>query len=255
MYTNNQKNEFEGISERARKLLEREEGYDVEFKESISGLENSDFVSFANSDGGGAILLGIKEEKAPNGKQLATIVGHPIGDDVKQSIISKALSCIPPVGAEVYYENVSDKPFIRIEIPAGDNKPYCTQGGRYKIRRDGRSSGMRPSMIFNILIEKEYLKFSKRFKEATSELEKQLVSLKDKVTDKMTELYRNLEDMEKKTTKSLNNIMKAADKAESLSDETSTISDRTFENVCELQDKIKNMEEILNALKDILGKE
>lgn len=249
---NEKKTEYENISEKTEMLLSKEEGFDVEFKESISGLDNSDFVAFANSDTGGTILIGIREDKRANGKQKPIIVGSPIGDDIKQSIISKAMSCIPPINTEVYYENVSDKPFIRIEIPAGENKPYCTQGGRYKIRRDGRSSGMRPSMIFNILIEKEYLKFSKRFKEATTELEKELTKLKSNVGEKMRELYDNLDKLEVKISESLNNIFSASRNAESISDETSSISDETLEGVQDLKQKLEKIEESIDSLKEKL---
>lgn len=41
---------FKGISRRARTALNRDEGYDVEFKLSVGVLDAEDLVTFANSD-------------------------------------------------------------------------------------------------------------------------------------------------------------------------------------------------------------
>ena len=77
MVKNSTKNSFKTLSKQARLLLNREEGYDVEFKKSLGGLANSDLVAFANSEAGGSILIGVRETKTGEGHQKGEIVGCP----------------------------------------------------------------------------------------------------------------------------------------------------------------------------------
>lgn len=170
MPNDKKKAEYKALSARAKALLNRSETYDVEFKESISGLDSSDIVSFANSERGGVILIGIREIKTQNGQQRGEIIGCPIGDKDKLKILSKVNSCIPEINVEIFVENLSSKPFFRVEIPGGADKPYCTSGGTYKIRGDGITQNLNPSQLLDIFITKESDRFLKHFREATNVL-------------------------------------------------------------------------------------
>jgi ATP-dependent DNA helicase RecG len=46
-------------TEEVRKIINKEENLEIEFKESLSGLKSEDIVAFANSKGGGIILVGV----------------------------------------------------------------------------------------------------------------------------------------------------------------------------------------------------
>ena len=76
--TMTKKTEYRGISKRARLLLSREEGYDVEFKLSLGGLDPQDMVAFANSEMGGAILVGVEDVRTGSGRQRGVIQGCSI---------------------------------------------------------------------------------------------------------------------------------------------------------------------------------
>ena len=65
--------EYKTISKRAQLLLSKEEGFEVEFKVSSNGLTSQDIVAFANSDFGGAILIGIEETQDATGRQKGII--------------------------------------------------------------------------------------------------------------------------------------------------------------------------------------
>lgn len=93
--------EYKTISDRAKLLLKREEGYDVDWKVNVKGVHSEDIVAFANSKDGGSILIGIDETKDEEGKQKAKIVGCPISDENKMSIKSKASNCIPQINVEI----------------------------------------------------------------------------------------------------------------------------------------------------------
>ena len=183
---------FKGMSSRARLLLARKEGLDAEFKAQLNGLEVEDLVAFANSRRGGAILIGVSECSDNHHVQHVEIVGCDVGDSEKQYILNKAQSCNPPIDVEVYIENLDDKPFFRVEIPSGVEKPYCTAGGTYKIRGDGRTNSLVPRQLLSMFMETENEKFLRRFQEATRKLEEEVQYIKDKMAAAVEEIYRNI---------------------------------------------------------------
>ncbi len=175
------KTEYKTMSKRVKLLLNREEDYDVDWKGDINGLHSEDIVAFANSKNGGSILIGIDEIKDKHGKQKAKIVGCPITDDNKMRIKSKASSCISPINVEIIKENMNEKPFYRIEIPSGNNKPYCTQKGIYKVRGDGRNNAIMPNELLVMFMELESDKFITKFKKATEEIESSIYGVSNDI--------------------------------------------------------------------------
>lgn len=163
--------EFHNISKKAKKLLNGPEGYEIDYKQNVSGIDSEDFVSFANSDKGGTILIGVKEVVTEEGRQKGKVVGCSIGDEEKLTILSKAESCIPPIDIEIIIENSNDMPFYRIEIPSGKDKPYCTSRGTYKIRGNGRNNALLPDRLLQIFTQSEGKTFLKRFEKVTEGLE------------------------------------------------------------------------------------
>lgn len=161
------------------------ESKDVDYKESVKGLHAEDLTAFANSESGGAILIGVREATGPHGKQVGEPTGHPIDDASRLQILDKALSCSPPVLVELYSENLDHLPFYRVEIPSGAQKPYATGSGTYKIREDGRNSSLLPEQLLNMFLERESAEFRSRFSEATGKLESSMAEA--------LELVENLE--------------------------------------------------------------
>ena len=64
---------------------------------------------------------------------------------------------------------------FRIEIPSGKEKPYCTAGGTYKIRGDGRTNTLFPGRLLSLFVEKQSELFFDRFREATKEIGKDML--------------------------------------------------------------------------------
>jgi hypothetical protein len=160
--------EFPTISDRAERLLSREGDFDVAFKNSISGLESDDLVSFANSATGGAILIGVTRTRHGNGGHWTALVGCTVGDRERLKILAKANQCVPPVPVSIFVENCAEKPFYRIEIPSGSHKPYCTSGGTYKIRGDGRNEMLYPAQLLALFLEAEGVELVRWFQKATT---------------------------------------------------------------------------------------
>ena len=206
--------EYVTISQRARSLLSREEGFDVDFKRSLSGLEADDIVAFANSKGGGAILVGVDETRSADGRQVGVVVGCPVGDSEKRKILDKAHQCVPPVDLTVHVENRKEKPFYRIEIPPGANKPYCTSGGTYKSRGDGRKNTLYPTSLLALFLEAEGGEFLRRFQLATSGLEDTVQTLKKQVVKDLGDVALSISQMEFNVDESLSRIGGTAESAE-----------------------------------------
>lgn len=181
--------EYPGLSDRAKAILEGEEGLDIEFKQSITGMEVSDIVAFANSPNGGTILLGIREKIKDDGRQVGIIHGCRVGDKEKLKIVGRVNNIVPQIDCDIIVENADHKPFYRIEIPSGGNKPYCTSSGEYKIRDDGYSKPMFPEVLLSMLLEKESSTFLNRFSQATGMLDNHIDSIN-------TKLKKELDDVE-----------------------------------------------------------
>ncbi len=192
------------MSEKAEKLLGSQESITLDFKESVGGLDSSDIVSFANSIRGGTILLGVKEKKDSRGLQTFEITGCEIGDRAKLSILSKASSCMPSVDIFVILENrEGEKPFLRVEIPSGPRKPYCTSGGTYKIRGDARNDPLTPDRLLQLFMESENDRFINRFSQATRDLESSILDVKAKLLSELEEIYGQVDNLQKELGKEI----------------------------------------------------
>jgi len=228
------KYEYKGISKRAQNLLNRIEDYDVEFKETVKSLETEDLVAFANSDEGGAILIGVRQTKEGKGK----IIGCPVGDEEKVTIINKAESCFPPIDIEIFRENTGKKPFFRIEIHDCKNKPYSTSSGIYKIRGDGRNKALLPGRLLTMFVEIESKKFIERYRRATDEIEK-----------RMNSLIKKIDTMSNEIEEKLLGILAHAEDAASFSEDSFTTSEDTFGLITSVDDKINDLYSIIQNMK------
>jgi ATP-dependent DNA helicase RecG len=99
-------------------ILKEGEGYKIEFKEGISGLEK-ELVAFANASGG-RILLGVTDE----GK----IKGINITNELKSKIQDMANNCKPKIKISIDSFNT----VLVINVREGDDKPYECSSGFYK---------------------------------------------------------------------------------------------------------------------------
>jgi len=180
-------NQFKGISNRGRYLLGIQENNEVDFKESLAGLSSDDLVAFANSEGGGAILIGVREAKDDKGMQTSIIVGCSVGDEAKMSILNRASSCVPRIPVDVFVENLGDRPFLRIEIPEGPSRPHCSSSGTYKTRDDGQNVGIHPRALLAMFVEKEGDRFFNRFHDATANLQAEIQALREELVEQRKE--------------------------------------------------------------------
>lgn len=169
------------ISDRARRLLSRPEHLDVECKKSTSELRSEDFVGFANSKTGGAILIGVHAAKRGSGKWGAVLSGCGIGESERRKILAMANQCVPPVPVSIFAENRAEKPFYRIEIPSGTRKPYCTAEGIYKIRNNRRNDTLYPPQLLALFLEADDGEILRRLVQASASVGAVLQDVKQSV--------------------------------------------------------------------------
>ena len=196
-------NVFDFITKRTKLLLDAEENYEIEFKQSINGLDSADLVAFANSEHGGTILIGVEEDTGEKNRQRGKIIGCDVGDQERLNILSKTNSCIPKVDVEIYVENLKIKPFFRIEILPGTNKPYCTAGGTYKTRGYGLNEVLDPDRLLAMFLESENDRFLKKFSESTRKLEGTIERTNRIVFDKINKMEEATESMNKNLNHSI----------------------------------------------------
>ena len=187
--------QYKRIRKNTLALLNAGEGQTVEYKENVKGLQAEDLVAFANAKSGGSILVGIREDKSANGRQIGKPIGIQISDSEKLIIINRALSCVPPVQVSVFVENTEEKPFFRVDVKSGMQKPYSTSGGVYKIREDGRKQPLHQDSLLGMFLEREAKNFKQRFSDATSGIEDKLANtltyiteLESSISDKIDEI-------------------------------------------------------------------
>jgi len=171
------KTEFQGLTQRTRKLLAGNESLFVDFKRDTNGVKSSDFVAFANAENGGTLLIGIDEYTDDSGLQRGKIVGCHIDDNARLALVNKALECKPSIEIDLSVENIKRQPIIRIDILANQKRPFCNSRGEYTIRADGRNRALFPSELLEIFLESETERFFNRFQKVALELEKHVKNI------------------------------------------------------------------------------
>jgi len=103
-------------------LLQEGEGYKIEIKEGISGIDKH-MVAFANSSGG-RIFIGITDDKQ--------IKGINITNKLKTQIQDIANNCRPKV--KIFMEKIEfdNKDVLIVNVRVGEDKPYECSSGFYK---------------------------------------------------------------------------------------------------------------------------
>jgi len=153
------------VSADTKRLLEGQEGREVDFKRTPEAVKSEDLVALANA-AGGSILVGVDEVRGKKGIQRGEIVGCDVSDKTKQALVSMASTCRPSIDISITVENASGRPFLRIDVKEGVDKPYCTASGTYKIRADGQNIALEPSLLKPIVLHSEADEFVARFKTA-----------------------------------------------------------------------------------------
>ena len=104
-------------AEELKLILEEGEGYRIEFKEALSGIDR-EMVAFANASGG-RLFIGVTDKK--------TVRGISIDNKLKSQVQDIANQCQPPV--KILIEGFGS--ILIIDVREGDDKPYKCSSGFY----------------------------------------------------------------------------------------------------------------------------
>src|SRR3989338_7215052 len=125
-------------------ILQEGEGYKIEFKESINGIDK-EMVAFANAEGG-MIFLGIGD----NNK----IKGINIDNKFKSQIQDIALNCDPPLKIKL---ELLERILI-IHVLEGNDKPYKCSSGFY-LRQGPNSQKLMRDDILSFAVTEGKIRF------------------------------------------------------------------------------------------------
>ncbi|ODS32139.1 MAG: ATP-dependent DNA helicase RecG [Candidatus Scalindua rubra] len=125
-------------------ILKEGEGYFIEFKENLSGVEK-EFVAFTNSSGG-RVFLGVTDE----GK----VKGLKITNRLKSEIQNIARNCDPSI--KIAIESLEN--ILVVKIKEGEDKPYRCSSGFYK-RIGSNSQKMTRSEILDFFKSEGKVRF------------------------------------------------------------------------------------------------
>lgn len=232
------KTEFQGVTLRTRQMLASNENLSVDFKREANGVKSSDFVAFANAKEGGTLLIGVDEYTSSNGLQRGKIVGCLVDDKARLALVNKALECTPSLEIQVYVENLKQRPFLRIEIPAQSNRPFCNSRGEYSIRANGRNRALYPSELLSIFLESESELFDHRFQGVAGSLEDQVKQVNRAVSEQLINVSENIEQFEKQLKAAFGRIGQ-------LTDSNKKRSRNLLDSVKDNQLSLVNLEKVL----------
>ncbi|MFC6651774.1 helix-turn-helix domain-containing protein [Paenibacillus rhizoplanae] len=203
-------------------------------------MKSDDIVAFANSQKGGFIIIGIKDDASATGRQKGTIIGCQISDSNRLTILSKAQNCRPAVNIEISSANIEGKDVYVVVIPSGEYKPYCTESGTYKIRDDGKKRALFPNELLTLFMESERDKFITNFKDVTNNLEHQLTLTREAIINETDKMLDTLKDFEFSVQNTLDTIESAADSAESNSSNVEYTVDKMEDTVNDIWEILKH---------------
>ncbi len=135
-------------------LIREGEGLAVEFKEGYSSRIDRDIVAFANTRGG-AILLGVTDDR--------TVKGEALTNDLKAKINDLARHCQPRISVQIAQVGKA----VVVEVPEGAEKPYSCADGYFR-RLDGATQKMSPDELRFIFRENDPVPFEERTSEGFS---------------------------------------------------------------------------------------
>ncbi|NVK41976.1 MAG: ATP-binding protein [Oceanospirillaceae bacterium] len=231
--------EYRRITERTRRLLAMPEGVNVDFKRETTAVHASDLVAFANAATGGTLLIGIDEYTTSDGVQRGRVVGCDVDDSARLSLVNKATGCYPNIDVEIFTENLAAKPILRIEIPSGHARPYCTQSGQYMIRADGRNRALYPEELLSIFMDREGEQFLSRFRNAVFRLEHQVSGISHSLSDGLLLVSQHIHDLD-------DQLKRTHSRIDQLTDSNKKRSRNMLQAVRDSQDSIGNLERLLN---------
>ena len=242
---------FKTLRKSTKELLASGENQRVDYKET-SKLDSDDLVSFANSEDGGTVLLGVVERADKHGRMYGEPIGLPLTDKIAQSIESKAHSCIPPVNVEISEENTSKLSLIRVDVPPSKHKPHCTGSGTYKIRRNASNQALVPELLLEMLLNRESAKFYKNFKHATESIMVEFSELKNSLTMSLGAMATELWNTQESLHSGLENITLTVDEIGSETSENHQKTEDVTDHVYDIYKMVKEQQEENSAISNKL---
>ncbi|WP_277252675.1 helix-turn-helix domain-containing protein [Neptunomonas phycophila] len=240
------KREYQTLTKRTRMMLDAPENTNVDFKREAPGIKSSDLVAFANSPTGGTLLIGVDEYTSEDGLQRGKIVGCDVDDNARLMMINKATDCYPNVEIQIFIENLNGPPLMRVEVPSGHMRPYCSSRGEYTVRTEGRNRALYPEELLLIFMDREGDKFLTRFKTAVSQLEDKVGHINQSLSHDMGTVAQHIHDLDSQLQKTLGHVGR-------LTDSSKKRSRNLLQTLKDSHDSIEKLEQHLLAERHLVA--
>lgn len=218
------KTRLQSISANTRQMLSEGETEQIDYKKTPESISADDLVAFANHRGG-QFLVGVAESDR-DGPQRGKIVGCNVSDNAILQILNRATSVIPPVSIDIFTENLSVNPILRIVVPESANRPHCTPKGTY-CRRDGtRTRALHPHEILDIFLHSEARAFAQRFESAAKTIADDLDSLESTLDSSIQRMADQLGWADSQLGDTESNVSATLGLAARIDDRTRDVNDR-----------------------------
>ena len=196
----------------------------VDFKKTPDSISADDLVAFANHRGG-QFLVGIAEGQK-DGAQSGKIVGCDISDNAILQILNRATSVIPPVSIDIFTENLSARPILRVVVPESANKPHCTPKGTYCRREGTRTRALHPHEMLDIFLNSEARSFAQRFESAAKMIADEIDSLESTLDSSIQRMADQLGWADSQLGDTESNVSATLGLAARIDDRTRDVNDR-----------------------------
>ena len=132
-------------TKKIKTLIKQGEGYNLEFKKSLSDSIGKDICAFANSNGG-KILLGVND--------LGKIKGIKDTNSLRSKIQNYARNIDPSLKVSVSSHNN----IIIVEVPTGEKRPYSL-GGTFYQRQGANSQKLKTNEVKQLFKRENLIRF------------------------------------------------------------------------------------------------
>ena len=133
-------------------LLEKGEGYTLEFKQSVNSDLPKELVALANASGG-RILVGVNDQNQ--------IVGSDLSNKTASKTQAMAAACDPPIAIAI--EKLTKQKLLVVHVPKGSNRPHrCTKG--FFLRNGANSQKMTTEDITAFIQAEGRIRFDQRLR-------------------------------------------------------------------------------------------
>ena len=134
--------DYKQICTAESELLTAADGPKIVFETYLKKLSPTLLVAFANMPTGGTIMVTNTKSSTDN-------------DSTESYIDGMAACCLPPLVLSIQEKKVDGNCCFQVEVPASEDRPYCTEDGEYVVWSEGKIRTLPPHELQALFLKQE----------------------------------------------------------------------------------------------------